>query len=72
MEEEMIAAYSDDSDEENIFHLDNLKPVMFYFTSDLYRVTVFQLYSLKNKTNQWHHHFLNGGLKMDTLYYCHF
>lgn len=52
MEEEMIAAYSDDSDEENIFHLDNLKPVMFYFTSDLYRVTVFQLYSLKNKTNQ--------------------
>lgn len=72
MEEEMIAAYSDDSDEENIFHLDNLKPVMFYFTSDLYRVTVFQLISLKNKTSQCHHHLLNGGLKMDTLYYCHF
>lgn len=26
VEEEMIAAYSDDSDEENIFRLDDLKP----------------------------------------------
>lgn len=27
VEEEMIAAYSDDSDDENIFRLDNIKPV---------------------------------------------
>ncbi|CAH1959114.1 unnamed protein product [Acanthoscelides obtectus] len=27
VEEEMLAAYSDDSDEENLFHLDDLKPV---------------------------------------------
>ncbi|CAG9770330.1 unnamed protein product [Ceutorhynchus assimilis] len=27
VEEEMIAAYSDDSDEENIFHLDSVKPI---------------------------------------------